>query len=824
MLELPPNATPEIKKSLSTHYTQMRYFKIDTVFKSMKLLGAMDLPEETTDANALSWSGFPLHEEGGWKWHVFDGLDIQFKLNADNTVMRMCNFKDKKVRETGDPTANMSYFLAKSRPGDKDGSGGSAVAPGFDPKPPDRTIKKHKELNMIIGGKKNQFRSTMPDAGPVEIRYKYDFKEVLQVDTEKEMFGAIVVIQQEWPITKPDAADYVASTDRHYWTPKSFMPPELEVDNEAKDPTHLQVTAKKSRCKVKVRPSDNMVVVTRKLTFEGDFWEPFELNSYPFDVQPLKVVLKSETIKKSVCEFIPSTRLDVDEYKSPRDTEWWTRSTASGTRFETELEEDADEFRDDEYKDESSSDEEDNASLLSETMEEHESLAKIDPSLPTGAGAAGSDPNDHATSRLSTSHLKMTEPPISPFPGPKSPAGFAIPEHGPDSPIQMPSADAELEAVEASKKKKVGFLDVAETLGGKVKRRREKRDPVMAGRSMSLFDPTGSIKVTLEAVVQRYYQVHIVRVVVVMALFSLTSLFSLSLDPEVHCMDRMALLVTLLLTASTYQITIAAELPALGYLTFIDKYVLITFFFIFLVMIEVALTELVPATNDKSCDYDFNAEKCDPTEVRMTVYGYFLMADAAMWVLMHAAITLWIWCVIIPYEQNKSDAASFDTYAQTMPKYGSGSELDSGAENPRFSLHHVMIGSDPRKKKKRSSSGKGFFGGSKKKRSTAVVMKPNLSMLAEGVEELDDYSDTSEVSIEFNAGKKKKAKKAKKSKKNNKVGVGGALDVPGAAADKASKKPSLAEPRKKKTVRNSLEFPPGIDLEQKPQSSSEVMW
>jgi hypothetical protein len=509
VLELPQDALPKIKKSLNTHYTQMRYFKVDPNFKSMKLLGAMDLPEETTDVNALSWSSFPVEEQGGWVWHACgDVMDIQFKLNADNTVMRMVNFKDKQVRETGDPTSNMTFFLARPRAGDTDGGGGSLIAPGFDPAPIDRTIRKHKELQQIIGGKKNKFRPTLSD-GPVEIRYWSGFKEIMQVDTQYEMFGAEVEITQEWAITRMDAADWVAASDRQSWLPSSFVPPQLEVHNEAKHAGHLLVKAKIQRCRLKIRPSDNMVVVRRKLSFEGDFWEPFELESYPFDVQPLKVVLRSGILKQSECtfEYMP---VYAGAYKPPRDTEWWTRSTASGCHFIPEMDDENAEI--DEMGEESSDNEEE---FDSETESDESDTGSTHSDANLSSGERTLARNNKKKKKPLSAH-KMIEPPLSPFPDvsadmPKTPFGVNTEGSAGNELLAAFPGDADPE------EKKVGFLDLAGTLHAKVKRRREKRVPAMAARSMSLFDPSGKIELTVEAVVQRYYSVHLIRVVMVMA-------------------------------------------------------------------------------------------------------------------------------------------------------------------------------------------------------------------------------------------------------------------------------------------------------------------
>ena len=46
------------------------------------------------------------------------------------------------------------------------------------------------------------------------------------------------------------------------------------------------------RCEVKIRRHDRKVVVVQQVTYTGDFYESFELESYPFDVQPLMVEMR----------------------------------------------------------------------------------------------------------------------------------------------------------------------------------------------------------------------------------------------------------------------------------------------------------------------------------------------------------------------------------------------------------------------------------------------------------------------------------------------------------------------------------------------------
>eukprot|EP00729_Bicosta_minor_P021990 gene21990-34181_t len=170
LLQIPGDATIEAQLSEGTHYTQLRYFRVDKSMKCMRLVGAMDVPSETTDPNVLTWGWAPLSEKHGtWQWHMIDVMDLQFELNANNTVMRSCNFKDKKVMETGDISANMSFFLAR-----EDEHGGSSVAPGFHPHRVDRTVEWHDEMQRLFD-EKNVFRRSHEK--PINVMFTARFTE-----------------------------------------------------------------------------------------------------------------------------------------------------------------------------------------------------------------------------------------------------------------------------------------------------------------------------------------------------------------------------------------------------------------------------------------------------------------------------------------------------------------------------------------------------------------------------------------------------------------------------------------------------------------------
>ena len=71
-----------------------------------------------------------------------------------------------------------------------------------------------------------------------------------------------------------------------------------------------------------------------------------------------------------------------------------------------------------------------------------------------------------------------------------------------------------------------------------------------ANQDQSSSARLGRHTLEIEAVINRFYTVHIARVIVVMALISLTSFTSFCESPDVTCLDRLSLAVTLLLTAT----------------------------------------------------------------------------------------------------------------------------------------------------------------------------------------------------------------------------------------------------------------------------------
>lgn len=113
-----------------------------------------------------------------------------------------------------------------------------------------------------------------------------------------------------------------------------------------------------------------------------------------------------------------------------------------------------------------------------------------------------------------------------------------------------------------------------------------------------------------------------------------------------HTFDRIGVTLTLMLTATTYSLVIADGLPTLGYLTFLDKYILGTFAFIALVSSEIIVIEWV--NNHHSGN---TTDQLYDTEAALERASY---GNLALWIVMHIAIYIYITYYVMPIEHAKA--------------------------------------------------------------------------------------------------------------------------------------------------------------------------
>ena len=97
---------------------------------------------------------------------------------------------------------------------------------------------------------------------------------------------------------------------------------------------------------------------------------------------------------------------------------------------------------------------------------------------------------------------------------------------------------------------------------------------------------------------RRYFTI-LLNIVIPMAFICGLSLTSFALNAEEELGDRLNLLITLILTVVAFQYTVFEKLPNVAYLTFIHRYVLISYSFLSALMIENALGRYIGEELDK---------------------------------------------------------------------------------------------------------------------------------------------------------------------------------------------------------------------------------
>eukprot|EP00040_Diaphanoeca_grandis_P028590 m.165888 g.165888 ORF g.165888 m.165888 type:complete len:645 (-) comp31402_c1_seq1:67-2001(-) len=517
-LSVPDNADPEVLKCVGTQFVNERFYKVDRERKALQLLGGRDVPSATTDPYAPAWHKAPINEVvGGWQWHIHPAGDLQHALNANNTVLRCVNFKSGEVLRTGDPTKSMSFYFAStkshsyklnsSRKSTIEGFEGADIENSVDNIPVcedlipvvDQTEFRLREMEGFFDARNKFWKPGSTE--PVPIEYKTEFVSISSVTPHTEKFGAEIRVKMSWPITKLDVADYTAHPHRELWVPASFQAPMFEITNRVTG--HMSdFVVERSPTRLRIR-KDRTVMATRTMRAVGDFHENFELVSYPFDAQPVKVVLTTtSSFPKLAATFATANRandFNTDSLPDVRDTEWYARCVGNHLRF--------------------------------------------------------------------------------------------LPE---------PSAED---------------------------------DTSRASSSIESTNPEGRAEIVLECVVQRHYEVHMYRVVMVMGFLSLMAIAALCKDPEITCMDRLGMLVTLLLAACTYSLVVGHSLPPLGYLTLLDKYVLGVFAYIGLLSAEVTILEWLDVEEDME--------------------RWFTFGNIGLWLLMHLFGLFVVVVIVFPRERIK---------------------------------------------------------------------------------------------------------------------------------------------------------------------------
>lgn len=104
--------------------------------------------------------------------------------------------------------------------------------------------------------------------------------------------------------------------------------------------------------------------------------------------------------------------------------------------------------------------------------------------------------------------------------------------------------------------------------------------------------------------IQRRYQYYLWNVVFVMSLITAMAALSFTV-PVDQTWDRLSVTLTLVLTAMAFKFVVAEKMPRLSYLTYLDKYMSLSFFFLFMIAVENGVAQYFPRSMWDVIDFYF---------------------------------------------------------------------------------------------------------------------------------------------------------------------------------------------------------------------------
>ena len=564
---LPPVCPVDPKhETVGKHTTYESYFQVDRKRKVMQLIGSKYVgnegPFEIHDFFQVT--GNNPDTRGGWTFFRRDEEAVQYILNANNNVLREVDYA-RSPTSVYAGSDNVKFNVIANQQ--------HHVAPDIEgvPCPAELVDDKLREIKKYILANDSMYYNPTVDGTERHVDVVAEFNQVTAVDTPHNRFFASLAITFKWKITKDDVVAYIITPDQDTWEPQ-FAPPIFTVKNNATGDGAAIMTSKYSSIVKKKEKfkGEKSWIAKQTLTIEGDFYEQFELENYPFDIQPLAVVLESrgnDTVAFE-CKWSGTTEEGLDLHAF-HDTEW------SGTSGET-----CHEFIQDE-------DDEPEISSLAAAIKGVIAVNRLTGESPkrTRAGSSAGGAGIFSNRRASMSTLEN--------------------------------------------RRRVSFE----------RARNAKAQPSKMKAAHGLH------VLNIEAVAKRSSAVHVYRVFSVMALLSLASIVALCADPNqiINTLDRIGVVFTLMLTATAYSLVIADGLPTLGYLTFIDKYILSSFAFIALVGIEITIIDWVAAKRLTSAGMPlYDADE---------VFEYAAYVDIGLWFTLHLAFYIYVSRWIIPLEQ-----------------------------------------------------------------------------------------------------------------------------------------------------------------------------
>ncbi|XP_075242677.1 cys-loop ligand-gated ion channel-like isoform X4 [Convolutriloba macropyga] len=155
---------------------------------------------------------------------------------------------------------------------------------------------------------------TPQEMSPRQVKVKFAFLTVGDVDTKSQRFVTEVLIQAKWVEPKlqglTDASQVENMSD--LWDPKLKIQNLEEIKGGRDEKWHT----------IKLGDKDPIVIYRRRL--KGSFYENMELKDFPRDVQDISVILRSE-LPTSEIEFVPDPEeLSTVETSTFQDKQEWS--------------------------------------------------------------------------------------------------------------------------------------------------------------------------------------------------------------------------------------------------------------------------------------------------------------------------------------------------------------------------------------------------------------------------------------------------------------------------------------------------------------------
>jgi hypothetical protein len=130
-------------------------------------------------------------------------------LNADNTVLRECNFNLAEVKKSGDWTKGALYAIRAPDPNDQNRPGSKIV-----PCPIDRTDEQMELFKTIFTAPEEAFWNQTSTARR-KVDCTFRFKELTAVVTLEEYLSGHVEVELMFPISKTDIVEVRGCFDSH---------------------------------------------------------------------------------------------------------------------------------------------------------------------------------------------------------------------------------------------------------------------------------------------------------------------------------------------------------------------------------------------------------------------------------------------------------------------------------------------------------------------------------------------------------------------------------------------------------------------------------